>query len=197
MRFKKSFSSKICPCCGNEFFKPDYNSVNQWENRIYCSLMCKNQKLPLDEYKKERLSFIFSKTILKKSGCIEWKGCVNSSGYGVLNFLGKMDYIHRIVYKLIIGEIPEEFQILHKCDNRPCINPNHLFLGTHQDNMDDMISKRRNILKLKDIDAINKIVKQAREGIVYRHIAEEFGIDRTYANFIGVQNGIRRMPIRM
>lgn len=75
--------------------------------------------------------------------CMEWLGYVNPSGYGKLMHNLKSLRAHRISYKIFIGEIPSDKEVCHSCDNTKCINPNHLFLGTHQDNMKDMIKKQR------------------------------------------------------
>lgn len=64
-------------------------------------------------------------------------------GYGVVHFGGKKHLAHRVAYELFVGPIPEGMFACHKCDRRLCANPNHLFLGTNQDNMDDMVSKKR------------------------------------------------------
>lgn len=78
-----------------------------------------------------------------ESGCVLWTGNLSSEGYGRINIDGKIVYIHRIVYALCSGAIPEGLFICHKCDVTCCINPNHLFSGTHSDNMRDKIKKGR------------------------------------------------------
>jgi predicted XRE-type DNA-binding protein len=74
--------------------------------------------------------------------CWEWDAAI-IRGYGAFRFLRIMSYAHRVSWTLTYGEIPKGLQVLHKCDNQLCINPKHLFLGTHIDNMKDMNSKGR------------------------------------------------------
>lgn len=69
--------------------------------------------------------------------CWEWKGNINRSGYGQFTIRHKNYRSHRIAYDLTYDTIPDGKQVLHHCDNRKCCNPNHLFLGTNQDNMMD------------------------------------------------------------
>lgn len=89
----------------------------------------------------------FWKKVIKKGNdeCWLWTGSINSSEYkyGRIGVNGKNELAHRVSWILTYGNIPEEMNVLHKCDNPQCVNPNHLFLGTHQDNMDDMINKGR------------------------------------------------------
>lgn len=80
---------------------------------------------------------------ITESGCWIWKGDSVSGGYGRINMYGELELAHRISYRENIGEIPDGFCVLHKCDVPDCVNPNHLFIGTHQDNTDDMKKKGR------------------------------------------------------
>ena len=75
--------------------------------------------------------------------CWEWQGNRNQAGYG-LTRVGTVNMgAHRAMYSHTVGSIPEGMVVMHTCDNPPCCNPNHLRLGTQQDNMQDMIAKGR------------------------------------------------------
>jgi hypothetical protein len=76
-------------------------------------------------------------------GCWVWSGATNRKGYGVYIFRGKYVGAHRVAWTLFRGPIPDGLFVLHRCDNPPCLNPDHLFLGTHNDNMIDMVLKGR------------------------------------------------------
>lgn len=75
--------------------------------------------------------------------CWEWSGYRMPKGYGQVGINGKVYLTHRVAYEIELGEIPEDLQVLHKCDNPPCCNPAHLFLGTNGDNRADMVQKGR------------------------------------------------------
>lgn len=76
-------------------------------------------------------------------GCKLWTGAIGSSGHGRMKVGGKWDGAHRVAWREKNGPIPPGMFVCHKCDVRPCIEEGHLFLGTHQDNMDDMNAKGR------------------------------------------------------
>jgi hypothetical protein len=77
------------------------------------------------------------------SGCWLWTATYNRVGYGGIKVAGTMTVAHRASWQAFKGPIPIGAKVLHKCDNRACCNPAHLFLGTQQDNMDDMRAKGR------------------------------------------------------
>ena len=94
----------------------------------------------------------FLSKINKTDSCWLWTASVRgNSGYGAFRINGKIKNAHRVAYNLFIGKIPVGLDTCHKCDNRLCVNPEHLFLGNRKDNMQDASRKGRliSIQKIK------------------------------------------------
>ena len=102
--------------------------------------------------------------------CWEWTAGLDGKGYGAFAVKGRMVQAHKYSYSLFKGSIPDGLFVLHSCDNRKCVNPKHLSLGTNADNVHDMLSKGRQNHQLVKVcpkghfyDAINTLItKQGR-----------------------------------
>lgn len=115
--------------------------------------------------------------------CIEFDGHLDSGGYGRLFIKDKGErgysvLAHRVAYQLFIGPIPVGMCVCHKCDNRKCISPAHLFLGTIAENNADRDAKGRKFSKLSagDVVLARRLVA---DGNTHRSVAELFGVARS------------------
>jgi hypothetical protein len=93
--------------------------------------------------------FRFVSKFTISDGCWAWTAALQKNGYGALNVKTANDakkrnqYPHRVAYELFRGGIPDGFDVCHSCDNRRCVNPDHLFVGSRWDNMRDCKAKGR------------------------------------------------------
>jgi hypothetical protein len=79
-----------------------------------------------------------------EAGCWIFEGCLTLTGYGQVRVNGKGHLAHRVSYACLVGEIPDGAHVLHRCDTPCCVNPDHLWIGSHADNMRDCADKGRN-----------------------------------------------------
>jgi hypothetical protein len=128
--------------------------------------------------------------------CWEWQASLMCGGYGAFNWEGKTLKAHRIAWAHEYGEIPEGMNVCHRCDNRICCNPAHLFLGTHLDNARDRNSKGRQArganqpqAKLTE-DRVRAIRADNR---FHRDIAKAFGISKALVSFIKCKKAWRHV----
>lgn len=91
----------------------------------------------------EHFAYFFAKSTTTDNGCIEWAGSKDKDGYGRIKKASGSYKAHRLSYMLNIGDIPDDREICHKCDNPSCVNPDHLFVGTAKDNATDREIKGR------------------------------------------------------
>lgn len=121
---------------------------------------------------------LFSKAMIQETGCWEYSGAKNNMGYGVIRVDGKYNLlVHRLAYDLVVEEIPPGINVLHRCDNPPCLNPEHLFLGSMKDNSIDMAKKNRHsgILKVEQVVEIKKALVAGATG---KQLAEIYGVGK-------------------
>lgn len=126
----------------------------------------------------------FEEKVQRQPGCWIWQGNVDKDGYGLIREGGSAGSrrAHRVAYELFYGVSPKGRVVMHTCDNRICVNPSHLRLGTIKDNNDDRIAKGRSArgeqgtakLKEKDVWAIRGCVAQGE--LTYEAIAAQFGV---------------------
>lgn len=112
------------------------------------------------------------------NGCWEWQGRNNGAGYGKIG--DKL--AHRLSFAEFCGPIPDGMLVCHRCDNPPCINPEHLFLGTNEDNLRDCREKKRNNFgarngsaKLTDGQVV-EIINLRRSGRTIKEIGDTYGV---------------------
>ena len=130
-----------------------------------------------------------AKSMPVASGCVEWQGYTNEHGYGMIRSGKKRELAHRMSYQAAFGEIKDEMCILHRCDNRLCINPDHLFAGTRAENNADNTSKGRQAkgrghgkqgeqshfakLSIADVDVI-----RSSSGLTQKAMAARYGVSQ-------------------
>lgn len=136
---------------------------------------------------------------IKETGCWEWNRSRNTrrGGYGQKTVNYKVHSSHRLSYLIFNGDIPGDMLVCHKCDNPPCCNPDHLFLGTHKDNAVDAWGKGRMPLpsyiprgnavwssKLTESDVLT-IFEKLTKGVPSIEIQNEYNISRQTVYKIG------------
>ena len=140
------------------------------------------------------LAGIWDRTVRPEGedGCWNFTGA-KRQGHGVITRHGKSVYVHRFVFEQVIGPIPPGLCVRHMCDNRSCVNPDHLGIGTHEDNMADFIASgrhrgtrgkklgRTNKLDKLTLEQVNEMRRLARGGMSQAKIGTLYGVSQTVA----------------
>lgn len=120
------------------------------------------------------------------SGCWLWAASCFADGYGAVRFQGKTSRAHRASYMISCGEIEQGAVVLHKCDNPICVNPDHLRIGTHADNVADRVAKGRTVAGkgerqrsavLTEFDVLSIRRKHNIDGVEQKRLALEYGVN--------------------
>ena len=134
-------------------------------------------------FNKKSIEERFWRYVKKTKTCWLWSGCKNNGGYGIIgtSVRNKLIIASRLSWKIHNGEIPKGTWVLHKCDNPPCVNPKHLFIGDNKINCMDLKQKRLNLFGERHPSAklTDKKVKEIRNlfgKITGRKIAEIYGV---------------------
>jgi hypothetical protein len=126
---------------------------------------------------------ILEKRNVTPEGCWEWTGGRNPNGYGKTTLHNRTTVVHRLSYEHFVGPIPNGFHVCHHCDNPPCFNPEHLFVGTPKENDDDMRAKGREYRRWSQDDILRMSALSAL-GFTQTQIGELFGASQTYVSVL-------------
>ena len=135
---------------------------------------------------------LMDSTEISASGCWEWKKRIHDGGYGVVSLNGRLEQAHRASWMVFVGEIPQGMQVNHRCHNRSCINPEHLYIGTQTENMKDMKDAGRENRATGERNGNARLTKGMvlsiklllKEGKKSKEIASVFGVAPTTVSAI-------------
>lgn len=125
--------------CEKPVFATGYCRSHYRQNKLYGDPTIRKQQ----QYHGMTLKERFFQYVEKSDGCWLWRGSKNEKNYGQMSVNSKPRLASRVSWQVHYGDIPKGLNVCHKCDNPPCVNPEHLFLGTQQDNVTDMMLKGR------------------------------------------------------
>jgi hypothetical protein len=120
-------------------------------------------------------------------GCWIWNGSKTAAGYGMITIKGVVRYAHRMAYEEYRGPITGGMFVCHRCDNPSCVNPDHLFLGTNNENVADMVAKQRQakgerVQSSKLTEDKVAIIRSSTK--LQRELAQEFGVSQSLISMV-------------
>lgn len=147
--------------------------------------------------------------VSKTDACWIWTASRSGDGYGQFRLNRKTLAAHRVSYQIFVGEIPDGMFVCHRCDNPACVNPHHLFLGTHTDNMRDMCRKGRKKVsqafmysgakgeknphsKLTEAEVI--AIRANEGGHSRAELARQYGVSQVSISYIANKKTWRHLP---
>lgn len=136
--------------------------------------------MPKGIYPRQALEQRFTSKIKPSPcGCHEWQSTIHRDGYGRFWFINGQTQAHRMAYVLFVGEIPKKMMVLHRCDNRKCVNPKHLYLGNAALNAADRTKRLRYKISVS-MEQVKEIRRRYAQGdISQQSLANEFGVSQT------------------
>ncbi len=194
---------KVCEACGGEYHKKRDVSMPQWLHSRACCRACscalgqRNRKWPT---KAERFWAKVDRTPGHgpNGDCWPWTGSTMPDGYGHFRDGKLIRPAHVVAYELEHGPLPEGMNGLHSCDYRTCANPAHIFAGTHQDNMDDMVAKGRGNAPRGEENTHSKLTEAQVVAIRADHrkqqdIADDYGVSQSAIAHIKTRRNWRHL----
>lgn len=180
-----------CQNCGKLFYSTPSNRAKGYAK--HCSVGCASVT------KRSQTIERFWSLVKKTKTCWLWQGYLDANGYGVTSIGNKKRLAHRLAFELSHPDEPiGKLFVLHKCDNPQCVRPQHLFLGTHQDNVDDMHSKKRGVygekhtkatLTTRQVESIRK--EYAEGGTSHRILAKRYNVAQsTIGRIVSFKNRV-------
>ncbi len=180
--YTTGMDTHICKTCGTEFQHKAYGK------NMFCSYACRGKASIVDHVS------AFWEKVEKGDGCWLWMASVMSNGYGAAWDGSKVKTAHRRSYELTKGEIPQGMHVLHTCDDRRCVNPDHLFLGTNLDNINDRVAKGRSNRRSRAVGEAHGMSKLTESQVIQirelastlseLEVAAQFGVSRNTVNRI-------------
>ena len=177
----------LCKCdCGNEKILHECNLYGIGIKSCGCLEYITKRTFDRKDYKELMQEKIKKKTTIDAKGCWIWKGSKHRQGYGNIRFNQKYGLAHRVAWEVFKGKIPEDLKVCHKCDVTSCCNPDHLFLGSQKENVQDgivkgryshrKIGKRRNKLCFSQVQEIKML---SENGMSRKELEKKFSVGQT------------------